>query len=49
MQVRKNSKLELETLRSRFKIMQAAGGMERSPSVSESEFPSEVSTDHCIS
>ena len=40
--VRKKSKMEIETLRSRFKIMQATGGMERSPSVSESEFPLEV-------
>ena len=29
--------------RSRFKVMQATGVMERSPSVSESEFPVEVS------
>ena len=43
--VRKKSKMEIETLRSRFKIMQATGGMERSPSVSESEFPCEVSQD----
>ena len=42
--VRKKSKLEIESLRSRFKMMQATGTMERSPSVSESEFTMEVST-----
>merc|ERR1711915_78615 len=36
--LKKNSKLEMETLRSRFKIMQTTGTLERSPSVSESEF-----------
>lgn len=36
--VKKKSKLEMETLRSRFKIMQTTGTLERSPSVSESEF-----------
>ena len=41
--VRKKSKMEIETLRSRFKMMQATGTMERSPSVSESEFTMEVS------
>ena len=41
--VRKKSKLEIESLRSRFKMMQATGTMERSPSVSESEFTMEVS------
>lgn len=40
--VRKKSKMELETLRSRFKIMQTTSGLERSPSVSESEFSIEV-------
>merc|ERR1719219_386997 len=40
--VRKKSKMEIETLRSRFKMMQATGTMERSPSVSESEFPMEA-------
>merc|ERR1719400_2284765 len=39
--VRKKSKMEMETLRSRFKMMQATGTMERSPSVSESEFTME--------
>merc|ERR1719300_456401 len=39
--VKKKSKMEIETLRSRFKMMQATGGLERSPSVSESEFPVE--------
>ena len=46
--VRKKSKLEIETLRSRFKIMQATGTMERSPSVSESEFPVEVNKKVCL-
>merc|ERR1712106_1130017 len=36
--VKKKSKMEMETLRSRFKIMQTTGTLERSPSVSESEF-----------
>jgi len=36
--VKKRSKLEMETMRSRFKIMQTTGTLERSPSVSESEF-----------
>ena len=40
--LKKNSKLEMETLRSRFKIMQTTGTLERSPSVSESEFSIEV-------
>ena len=40
--IRKKSKLEIESLRSRFKMMQATGTMERSPSVSESEFTMEV-------
>lgn len=39
--IRKKSKLEMESLRSRFKMMQTAGTLERSPSVSESEFPLE--------
>ena len=43
--VRKKSKMEIETLRSRFKMMQATGTMERSPSVSESEFTMEVSSE----
>jgi len=36
--VKKKSKMEMETLRSRFRIMQTTGTLERSPSVSESEF-----------
>eukprot|EP00092_Neocalanus_flemingeri_P034467 GFUD01037478.1.p1 GENE.GFUD01037478.1~~GFUD01037478.1.p1 ORF type:complete len:1402 (+),score=479.73 GFUD01037478.1:84-4289(+) len=36
--VKKKSRMEMETLRSRFKIMQTTGTLERSPSVSESEF-----------
>ena len=41
--VRKKSKMEMESLRSRFKMMQTAGTLEtRSPSLSESELSLEV-------
>ena len=46
--VKKKSKLEMETLRSRFKIMQTTGTLERSPSVSESEFSIEVGIFICL-
>ena len=36
------AKLEVDTLRSRFKIMQSSGALDRSPSTSESELPIEV-------
>ena len=43
--VRKKSKMEMESLRSRFKMMQTAGTLEtRSPSLSESELSLEVSS-----
>ena len=40
--VRKKSRMELENLRSRFKIMQTTATLDRSPSVSESELSFEV-------
>jgi hypothetical protein len=40
--VRKKSKMEVESLRSRFRIMQTTATLERSPSVSESELSFEV-------
>jgi hypothetical protein len=36
------AKRELEALRQRFRIMQSAGALERSPSASESELSMEV-------
>ena len=40
---RKNSKMELDNLRSRFKFMQTTATLDRSPSMSESELSFEVS------
>ena len=40
--IRKKSKMELDSLRSRFKIMQTTATLERSPSVSESDLSFEV-------
>merc|ERR1719414_2824935 len=41
--VRKKSRMELENLRSRFKMMQTTATLDRSPSVSESELSFEAS------
>ena len=41
--MKKKSKMELESLRSRFRMMQTTATMDRSPSVSESELSFEVS------
>ena len=48
--MRKKSKMEVESLRSRFRMMQTTATLERSPSVSESELSFEVhhKSYHCF-